>query len=150
MQVAIRHPRLVRKLIVQSAMVKRDGAPPEFWQGFAHASLQNMPAELREAYLKVAPDPKGLQMMHDKCVSAHGRVQGLAGRAGAVDRRRRPDHDRRRRHHSPGARGRDVPHAASRAARDPAGHDHMAMPDRADWQASMIAAFLDATTPKQK
>jgi pimeloyl-ACP methyl ester carboxylesterase len=33
-----------------------------------HASLENMPAELKEAYLKVAPHPEHLQRMHDRCV----------------------------------------------------------------------------------
>ena len=68
MQVAIRHPRLVRRLVVAAAMYKRDGLPPGFWDSMRHATLESMPAELREAYLKTAPDPKKLQSFHDKCV----------------------------------------------------------------------------------
>jgi pimeloyl-ACP methyl ester carboxylesterase len=68
MLVASKNPALVRKLIVASAMTKRDGMVPGFWDGFAHASLDNMPAELKEAYMKVAPSPKNLQSFHDKCV----------------------------------------------------------------------------------
>jgi pimeloyl-ACP methyl ester carboxylesterase len=66
MQVAIRHPQLVRKLIVASAMYKRDGLYPEFWQGMQHARLENMPAELRENYQRIAPHPAELRSFHDK------------------------------------------------------------------------------------
>jgi len=67
MQIAIRHPKLVRKLIVASAMVKRDGLPPGFWDGMRHATLANMPAELRENYKRLSPHPEQLQTFHDKC-----------------------------------------------------------------------------------
>jgi len=67
-QVAIKHPGLVRKLIVASAPLKRDGFPPEFWEGFKDATLNNMPAELREAYLKTAPHPEQLETFFDKSV----------------------------------------------------------------------------------
>jgi len=67
MQVAIRHPDLVRKLVVASSMTRRDAMNPEFWIMMRKAKLDQMPEGLREAYLKVAPDPNGLQAMHDKC-----------------------------------------------------------------------------------
>ncbi|HSV47770.1 MAG TPA: alpha/beta hydrolase [Ramlibacter sp.] len=66
LQVAIRHPKVVRKLIAASALVKRDGAYPWLWDAMANAKLENMPKELQEAYLKVAPAPENLRMMHDK------------------------------------------------------------------------------------
>ncbi len=44
LQIAIRHPDLVRKLIVASAMYKRDRLYPEFWDPMKHATLENMPA----------------------------------------------------------------------------------------------------------
>jgi len=47
----IRHPDMVRKLIVESAMFKRDGLVPGFWDSMQHATLQSMPGELRDAYL---------------------------------------------------------------------------------------------------
>jgi pimeloyl-ACP methyl ester carboxylesterase len=67
-QIAIRHPEIVDKIIVASAMCKRDGAPPQFWDFMNHARLDNMPQLLKEAYKQVAPDPNGLQNMHDKDV----------------------------------------------------------------------------------
>lgn len=66
MQIAIRHPQLVNKIILASALAKRSGVPPQFWDFMKQASLDNMPAPLKEAYLKVNPSQKGLQAMHDK------------------------------------------------------------------------------------
>ena len=68
LQVAIRHPRLVRKLVVASGFFSHVGADPAFWNGFEHAQLQQMPQELRDSYLAVAPHPENLQMFFDKCV----------------------------------------------------------------------------------
>jgi pimeloyl-ACP methyl ester carboxylesterase len=68
LQIAIRHPKLVRKVIAVSAMYKRDGLYSQFWDFMNRAELQNMPAGLKDAYLKVAPDPKNLQALHDKCL----------------------------------------------------------------------------------
>lgn len=69
LQIAIRHPKLVRKLVVASATCKRDGMPPGFFDGFKNASLKMMPAPLQEAYLKANPDPAGLQRMFDRDVA---------------------------------------------------------------------------------
>lgn len=68
LQMGIRHPDLVRKLVVASTMFKRDGVNPMLWEMLGHASLQDMPAGLKEAYLKVAPHPEQLQALHDKSV----------------------------------------------------------------------------------
>ncbi|PIW59889.1 alpha/beta hydrolase [Shewanella sp. CG12_big_fil_rev_8_21_14_0_65_47_15] len=66
LQVAIRHPNIVRKLVLASALLRRDGAYPWLWEAIDNAKLENMPQELQEAYLKVAPHPENLQMFHDK------------------------------------------------------------------------------------
>ncbi len=68
LQLAIRHPQVVRKLVVASGFFSRDGADPAFWSGFATAKLDAMPEELRDAYLEVAPRPEDLQRMFDKAV----------------------------------------------------------------------------------
>jgi pimeloyl-ACP methyl ester carboxylesterase len=59
--VAIRYPRLVRRLIVITALMKRAWADPQFWESMKTAQPDAMPAELREAYLKVAPQPENLE-----------------------------------------------------------------------------------------
>lgn len=66
LQVALRHAPLVRKLIFASSMTRRDGAYPEFWEFMRHADFANMPQPLKDAFLKVNPDPARLRAMHDK------------------------------------------------------------------------------------
>ncbi|UTM58139.1 alpha/beta hydrolase [Photobacterium sp. CCB-ST2H9] len=66
MQVAIRHPQRVSRLILASALFQRDGAYPWLWEAMKHARLENMPQELQDAYLQVAPHPENLRMFHDK------------------------------------------------------------------------------------
>ncbi|MES2453917.1 MAG: alpha/beta hydrolase [Bacteroidota bacterium] len=66
MKIAIRHPEVVDKIILGSALCKRDGVPAAFWDFMEQADLSNMPAELKDAYLKVATSPSGLQVMHDR------------------------------------------------------------------------------------
>ena len=67
-QIAIRHPEIVDKIILGSALCKRNGLPEQFWDFMKQAQLANMPEQLKEAYLKEAPNPNGLQIMHDKDV----------------------------------------------------------------------------------
>lgn len=66
LQIAIRHPELVDKLIAASALCKRNGVPSQFWGFMEQARLKNMPEQLKEGYKKVASDTSGLQIMHDK------------------------------------------------------------------------------------
>jgi len=65
-QIAIRHPEIVNKMILGSALYKRSGMPPFFWDFMKQARLSNMPEQLKEAYLQVTPDTARLQTMHDK------------------------------------------------------------------------------------
>ena len=66
LQLAIRHPEQVRKLIFASSMTKRSGARPELWQFIKTANFSNMPQPLKDEFLKVNPDPALLRAMHDK------------------------------------------------------------------------------------
>ena len=67
MQIAIRHPAIVNKIIVASGGYKRDGFIPGFFENMPNATLAaNMPEQLKTAYLKVAPDKNGLQVMFNK------------------------------------------------------------------------------------
>jgi pimeloyl-ACP methyl ester carboxylesterase len=68
LQIAIRHPGIVDKMILASALAKRNGVPGWFWDFMSQASLENMPAQLKEGYKKVAADTNGLQVMHDRDV----------------------------------------------------------------------------------
>jgi pimeloyl-ACP methyl ester carboxylesterase len=39
LQIAVRHPGLVRKLVFASSMTRRDGARPEFWDFMARVEF---------------------------------------------------------------------------------------------------------------
>lgn len=66
LQVAIRHPDLVRRLVFASSMTKRDGAHPQLWEFMDQADFSNMPQPLKDAFLRVNPDEQQLRAMHDK------------------------------------------------------------------------------------
>ena len=78
LQIAIRHPQLVKKLVLAAATYKRDGMQPGFFDGFKNASLEMMPQPLKEAYLKANPDPKGLQAMFDRDVARMAGFRDIA------------------------------------------------------------------------
>jgi pimeloyl-ACP methyl ester carboxylesterase len=66
LQIAIRHPQAVRKLIFASSLTKREGAQPQLWELIRTADISNMPQPLKDAFLKVNPDSAKLKTMHDK------------------------------------------------------------------------------------
>ena len=66
MQIAIRHPEVVSRIIAASGFYKRNGMQPWFWDMMKHATLANMPQPLKEAFLKVTPDSAKLQRMFEK------------------------------------------------------------------------------------
>jgi pimeloyl-ACP methyl ester carboxylesterase len=66
LQLAIRHPEIVSKIILGSALAKRNGVPEGFWTFMKQARLENMPEQLKMAYRQVVPDTNGLQVMHDR------------------------------------------------------------------------------------
>lgn len=66
MQLAIRHPELVHKLIYASYLTRKDGAQPGFWDFMKKADFKGMPQPLKDAFLKVNPDPEKLRNMAEK------------------------------------------------------------------------------------
>lgn len=66
MQIAIRHPDLVNKIVPISAFYKKEGMITGFWDGMQGATLDNMPAPLKTSYLEVNNDPNGLQKMFER------------------------------------------------------------------------------------
>ena len=68
-EIALRHPGLINKLILASGVYQRNATAPQFWEGFDLASLTtHLPLVLKEAYLKANNDQAGLQNMFDKDV----------------------------------------------------------------------------------
>lgn len=74
MQIAIRHPEKVRKLIIASAMYKRSGIPAGFWEGMKNAQYTDMPQVYKDAFLKVNNNPAALLNMFNRDVE---RMQGF-------------------------------------------------------------------------
>jgi pimeloyl-ACP methyl ester carboxylesterase len=66
LQVAIRHPDLVNKIVPISGVYRRDGLVPGFFESMPKATLDVMPAVLREAFLKETPDSGKLLVMFEK------------------------------------------------------------------------------------
>jgi len=69
LQIAIRHPELVNKIVDLSGAYRRDGFIDGFFEGFNGATLDNMPEALKAAFLKVTPDKSRLQAMFDRDVA---------------------------------------------------------------------------------
>jgi len=67
MQIAIRHPEIVNKLVITSAFYKREGMFKGFFEGMKDANLGNMPAHLKVAYMAIEKnDSTGLQRMFER------------------------------------------------------------------------------------
>ena len=144
LQIAIRHPERVRRLVIASAAFRADGFVPGFMDSMCAATLASMPAELKAAYLRVAPRPEDLPRLHDKCVqrmlsfedvptevvrAIEAPALVLIGDADIV----RPEHAVELFRLLPRGRLAVLPLT-----------DHMTLPLRADWEASMVETFLDA------
>jgi pimeloyl-ACP methyl ester carboxylesterase len=63
MRLAIRHPNAVRRLVVASAPVRRDGMVDGFWDGLAAATYADLPEPYRKADLAVSGDPVHAERM---------------------------------------------------------------------------------------
>jgi len=76
LELAIRHPDLVRKLVLGSVYYRRDGIRPELLRSFRTANPQSMPDVYRNAYLEVAPNPSSLGALTPKLMSMLLSFQG--------------------------------------------------------------------------
>jgi pimeloyl-ACP methyl ester carboxylesterase len=69
LQVAIRHPQLVNKIIVASTMYKKSGAIPGFFEMMKQATFESMPQAYKDAFLEINPDNKALYAMYERDVT---------------------------------------------------------------------------------
>lgn len=67
MQLAIRHPERVNKIIAASGFYKRSGMFPGFWDFMKKGTIAGMPASLKQEFLTVTPDSAKLQNLFEKC-----------------------------------------------------------------------------------
>ncbi len=148
LQVAIRHPALVRRLVVASGMTKREGMRSEFWQFMRNSKLEEMPPHLVEVYRRTSPHPEQLPSFFRKSVD---RMLGfrdwpdevlrkiaaptlvVVGDADVV----RPEHALELAHLLPRARLAILPLTD---------HDGVILA-HAGWLVPMVEAFLDAEPP---
>lgn len=75
-EIALRHPAIVNKMIIASAFYKRSAAPEQFWEGFNHATIDVMPITLKEGFLKVNNDEEALLNMFHKDVQRMKNFKG--------------------------------------------------------------------------
>jgi pimeloyl-ACP methyl ester carboxylesterase len=75
-EIALRHPDIVHKLVIASSFFKRSAAVPQFWESFDHASLNDMPEILREAFLNVNNNTTALLNMFNKDVQRMKNFKG--------------------------------------------------------------------------
>lgn len=67
-EMALRHPEIINKLIICSAFYNRNATAPQLWGKFNHASLDDMPQPYKDEFLKVNNNPDALLNMFDKDV----------------------------------------------------------------------------------
>jgi pimeloyl-ACP methyl ester carboxylesterase len=68
LELAIRHPALVHRLVLCSSFHVRGDLPDALWAGMDHATMADMPPPLREAFIAAAPDRSQVQVRFDKQV----------------------------------------------------------------------------------
>lgn len=77
MQLAIRHPALVHRLVLCSSFRVHEDLPDALWAGMEHATMADMPPPLRDAQIASAPDPTQVQVRFEKQVELMRHFQDL-------------------------------------------------------------------------
>jgi pimeloyl-ACP methyl ester carboxylesterase len=66
LQVAIRHPGKVNRLVIASSNYRRDGMQAGFWDFMEKGTYDDMPKPYEVAYLKIHPSQAGVHAMQDR------------------------------------------------------------------------------------
>jgi pimeloyl-ACP methyl ester carboxylesterase len=144
LHVAMRHPQLVRRIIAVTAVMQRNSCHPQFWESMKTATPEAMPWQLREAYIKVAPDPENFESffyksrnrMRDFKDVPDEAIRAIAAPTLIVGADRdvmQPE--------GAVALYRVLPHAQLAILPNT---EHMQITSRTDWLVPMIEAFLNA------
>ena len=156
LQLALRHPGSVRKLVTVSASTSSAGAYPEVWSAIAQIKPELFDGTpWRQAYDRVAPDPAAFPRLVAKLKQLD--LTPFEWPADAVEAIAAPtlivigDSDGTRPEHAVelfrlrggGVFGDIVGMPSAQLAILP-GTSHVGMLERADWLVPMVAAFLDA------
>jgi pimeloyl-ACP methyl ester carboxylesterase len=161
LQLAMRHPALVRKLVVASASSTSDGVYPEVWSG-----IEQITPELfagtpwKEEYDRVAPNPDAFPTLVEKMKQLDGQpfawppdeIRAISAPTMVVigdSDGTTPEHAVELfRLRGGGVFGDLAGLPSARLAILP-GTTHVGLIDRADWLVPMIAEFLDAPVPER-
>jgi pimeloyl-ACP methyl ester carboxylesterase len=77
LQIAIRHPDIVNKIIVASTMYKREGAVKGFFEMMQEATFDAMPEVYKNAFLAINPDKEALYRMYERDVTRMRNFQDI-------------------------------------------------------------------------
>lgn len=160
LQVAIRHPEVVRKLVVAAATYKSEGIYPEVLEAIEHITPEAFAGTpWREEYDRIAPNPGDFSTLVAKLKQLDGEIQDwppedirsvkaptllIIADSDVV----RPEHAVEMFRLLGGGVAGDLaglPH--SQLAVIP-GTTHVGLVERSDWLLSMIGEFLDAPMPE--
>jgi pimeloyl-ACP methyl ester carboxylesterase len=159
LQVAIRHPEVVRKLVLASITYKLEGVHPGLMEGLAEMKPEMMyGSPWHEEYMRIAPRPEDFATLFAKKTQMDRQLRDLP--ADAIEAIDAPtlliigDSDIVRPEHAVemfrllggGVMGDLAGLSNSQLAILP-GTTHATLVERGDWLGSMITAFLDVPMP---
>jgi pimeloyl-ACP methyl ester carboxylesterase len=162
LDLALRHPDLVRKLVVAAAASSNDGIYPEVLEGIEKLKPEDLAGSpWQEAYAEVAPNPEDWPALLGKVQQMDKEFEGwspetissieapaliVVGDADIV----RPEHAVEMFELLGGGVPGDLAGLPRAQLAVLPGTTHVTLVDRADWLASMIVEFLDAPMPKAR
>jgi pimeloyl-ACP methyl ester carboxylesterase len=155
LEIAIRHPQVVRELVLASAAYSRDGLHPEILGHIEDVKPEDLAGSVFEAaYAKVARNPENWPVLIAKCVELDRGFQGwppedvqsinaptlvIVGGSDII----RPEHAVQMfRLLGGGVEGESAGLPRCQLAVLP-GTTHLSLVERADWLVSMVSAFLE-------
>jgi pimeloyl-ACP methyl ester carboxylesterase len=160
LQVAIRHPEVVRKLVLASVTYNKSGVHPGLMEGLETMSPEDMAGSpWHEEYTRIAPNPEGFATLFAKKTQMDREIQALP--AEAIEAIKAPtlliigDSDIVRPEHAVemfrllgGGVAGDVTGLPNSQLAILPGTTHVTLVHRAEWLVSMIGGFLDAPMPE--
>jgi pimeloyl-ACP methyl ester carboxylesterase len=159
LQVAIRYPEIVRKLVLASVAYKLDGVHPGLMEGLAEMKPEMMfGSPWHEEYMQIAPKPEDFATLFAKKAQMDRNIKDVP--AEVIESIKAPtlliigDSDIIRPEHAVemfrllggGVVG-DVAGLPNSQLAILPGTTHVTLVERTEWLVSMIAAFLDAPMP---
>jgi pimeloyl-ACP methyl ester carboxylesterase len=161
-ELAIRHPGLIRRLVVASLAYSREGFQPGIAEAIDEVTADDLAGSVFEqAYVKVAPDPTKWPELVAKCNRLDREFGGWSDdEIRSIDRPTlvvigdsdivRPEHAVELfRLLGGGVEGESAGLPRSQLAVLP-GTTHLTVVERRDWLVSMISAFLDGPTSSDR